>query len=161
MSGNCALNCAGAGLRFNSLTPGRFQWNFKQVIFKLILVIDGWSSSCEIVLRWMLLDLTDDKSTLVQVMAWCRQAASHYLSQCWPRSMSPYGDTRPQWVNAVQYTLQWHNNELDGVSNHQPHYCLLNHLFKAQIKENIKAPSHWHLWGELTGEQWIPRLKGQ
>ena len=31
-------------------------------------------------------DLTYDKSTLVQVMAWCRQATSHYLSQCWPRS---------------------------------------------------------------------------
>ena len=31
-------------------------------------------------------------------MAWCRQATSHYLSQCWPRSMSPYGVTRPQWV---------------------------------------------------------------
>ena len=46
----------------------------------------------------MLLDLTDDKSTLVQVMAWCRQATSHYLSQCWPRSLSPYGVTRPQWV---------------------------------------------------------------
>ena len=31
-------------------------------------------------------------------MAWCRQAASHYLGQCWPRSVSPYGVTRPQWV---------------------------------------------------------------
>ena len=29
----------------------------------------------------MPLDLTDDKWTLVQVMAWCRQATSHYLSQ--------------------------------------------------------------------------------
>ena len=26
-------------------------------------------------------------STLVQVMAWCRQATSHYLSQCWPKSL--------------------------------------------------------------------------
>ena len=43
-------------------------------------------------------DLTDDKSTLVQVMAWCRQEKSHYLSQCWPRSLSPYGVIRPQWV---------------------------------------------------------------
>ena len=25
---------------------------------------------------------TDNKSTLVQVMAWCHQAASHYLNQC-------------------------------------------------------------------------------
>ena len=44
----------------------------------------------------------DDKSTLVQVMAWCHQATSHYLSQCWPRSLSPYGIPRPQWVN-----LKW------------------------------------------------------
>ena len=34
-------------------------------------------------------------STLVQVMAWCRQATSHYLSQCWPSFLSPYGVTRP------------------------------------------------------------------
>ena len=47
----------------------------------------------------MSLDFTDDQSTLVQVMAWCRQATSHYLSQCWPRSLSPYDITRPQWVN--------------------------------------------------------------
>ena len=43
-------------------------------------------------------DLINDKSTVVQVMAWCLQATSHYLSQCWPRSRSPYGITRPQWV---------------------------------------------------------------
>ena len=37
-----------------------------------------------------------DKLTLVQVMAWCHQATSHYLSQCWPRSVLPYCVTRPQ-----------------------------------------------------------------
>ena len=52
-----------------------------------------------------------NKSTLVQVMAWCHQwwhqaitydqATSQYLSQCWPRSMSPFGITRPQWVNTL------------------------------------------------------------
>ena len=45
-------------------------------------------------------DLTDDKSTLVQVMAWCRKATSHYLSQCWPSSVLPYGVIRPEWVNS-------------------------------------------------------------
>ena len=54
----------------------------------------GWGISYEIALRWTPLDLTDDKSTLVQVMAWCRQATSHYLSQFWPRSMSPNDVTR-------------------------------------------------------------------
>ena len=59
---------------------------------------DGWGISCKIALRWMPLDLTDDMSTLVQVMVWCCQATSHYLSQSWPRSLLPYGITRPQWV---------------------------------------------------------------
>ena len=35
-------------------------------------------------------------------MAWCRQATSHCLSQCWPRSLSPYGVIRPQWVNTAR-----------------------------------------------------------
>ena len=49
--------------------------------------------------------------------------------------------------------LQWRHNERDGVSNHQPHECLLNRLFKAQIKENIKAPRHWPLCGEFTAQR--------
>ena len=32
---------------------------------------------------------------------------------------------------------------------------------QAQIKENIKAPRHWPLWGGFTGDRWIPRTKGQ
>ena len=32
---------------------------------------------------------------------------------------------------------------------------------QAQIKENIKAPRHWPLWGEITDDQWFPRTKGQ
>ena len=71
------------------------------MIFKLILTIDGYGISREICLRvWLLLDLSDDKSTLVQVMAWCRQATSHYLSHCWPKPMSSYGVNGPQWVRA-------------------------------------------------------------
>ena len=84
---------------FNSLAPERFQRNFWKVIFQLIFFIDVWSISCKIVLKWMPMGLTDGKSTSVQVMAWCRQAPSHYLSKCWPRSLAPYGVIRPQWVN--------------------------------------------------------------
>ena len=32
----------------NSLAPGKFEWNFRLVIFKQIFVIDGWGISCEI-----------------------------------------------------------------------------------------------------------------
>ena len=49
----------------------------------------------------MSLQLTEGESTLVQVMAWCHQPTSHHLSQWWPRSMSPYGVTRPQRVYSM------------------------------------------------------------
>ena len=31
-------------------------------------------------------------------MAWYRQATNHYLNQCWPRLLPPYGVSRPQCV---------------------------------------------------------------
>ena len=74
---------------------------FLHVIFKHILVIDGSRICCESAPIWMSLDFTDDQSTLVQVMAWCRQATSHNLSQCWHRSLLSYGVIRPQWVKYV------------------------------------------------------------
>ena len=55
--------------------------------------------------------------------------------------------------------LQWRHNGRDSVSNHQPHDCLLNRLFRR--KENIKAPRHWPLCGEFTGDRWISRTNGQ
>ena len=69
---------------------------FKNVIFNLALLIGIFKSFYDNVISWMPQDLTDDKSTLVQVMAWCHQATSHYLNQCWPRSPTPYGVTRPR-----------------------------------------------------------------
>ena len=80
------------------INHGKFEWKFRYLIFQIISVTDVWGISCELAFRWMSLDLTDDKSTLVQVMAWCRQATSHCMSQCWPRSLSPYGVAMPQWV---------------------------------------------------------------
>ena len=86
---------------FNSLTLRKFELNSRKVSFKLNLKIGWWGISCE-----MSQDLTGNESTLVQVMAWCRQATSHYLSQCWPRAVSPYGVTRPQWVNSFWPTFK-------------------------------------------------------
>ena len=75
-----------ASLGHNDLThlPLRVWIEFYIIVFMLILVIDGWDISWEIALRWMPLNLADHKSKSIQVMAWCHQATSHYLSQCWP-----------------------------------------------------------------------------
>ena len=34
-------------------------------------------------------------------------------------------------------------------------------FIQAKIDENIKAPRHWSLCGEFTGDRWIPRTNGQ
>ena len=39
---------------------------------------------------------------------------------------------------ASSHTLLWRYDELDGVSNHQPHDCLLNRLFGRRSKKTSK-----------------------
>ena len=85
--------------------PLRSENFFTSVLFKLILQIDILRSSCDIGLSCVPWNPIDDKSILVQVMAWCHQAESHYLSQCWPSSKPPYGITRPQWVLICKYKI--------------------------------------------------------
>ena len=102
-------------------------------------MIDGWGISCDIALRWMSLDLTDDESILVQVMAWCRQATSHYLSQCWPRYLSPYGVTRPQWVNHAQSDTE--NQELSWYQLWRPRQTLGCHDDNLQCHQWRRS---WH-----------------
>ena len=104
-------------------------WIKFYVILQLILSIYGWGISCEIALWWILLYLTNDKSTLVQVMAWCWQATSHYLSQWWLRFKLSYGITGPQWVKeanirtaliSVDSSIKL--NRSDGKFTDQAHY---------------------------------------
>ena len=122
----------------NSLAPGRFQLNFRWVIFKLILVNGGCDISFEIALRWMPLGLTVDKWTLVQVMAWCRHATSHYLSKCWPRYMSPNGVTKPQWV-LMHWIWLWNPAAK----------CLLDLISAGMSQINLNNSKYCNLWRSL------------
>ena len=60
-----SITATRATFPINSLAPGKFEWNFRHVIFKQILVIDGWGIACEIALIWISLDLTGDQPTSV------------------------------------------------------------------------------------------------
>ena len=43
------------------------------------------------------------------------------------------------WPFWIRFTaLQWRHNECDSVSNHQPHDCLLNRLFRHISKKTSK-----------------------
>ena len=39
---------------------------------------------------------------------------------------------------AITYPLRWRHNDHAGVSNHQPHGCLLNRLFRRKSKKTSK-----------------------
>ena len=118
---------------------------------------NGCDISSEIALTWTSLDLSDDKSTLVQVMAWCRQATSHYLNQCWPRSLPPYGVTRAQWVKEaiwqhrsgsmlVQLT-HWGRDKMAAVSQ-----TMFSNAFSCMKMYEFRIKFHWSLflWFQLT-----------
>ena len=62
-----------------------------------------------------------------------------------------------QWLDlkvGLQDALQWCHNECDGVSNHQPHDCLLNQFFGLRWKKTSKLPVTGFCAGNspVTGE---------
>ena len=60
------------------VSPRRCGSGFKIMIFTIFTRNDS--------------SVTNKESTLVLVVAWCLQVRNHYLSQCWPRFMSPHVD---------------------------------------------------------------------
>ena len=139
---------------FNSLAPGRPGFSFKSAISNIVLLIGIFRSSYDNGLRWMSFDLPEDKSVLVQVMAWCPQATSHYLSQCWPRSKPPYCVTRPQWVKTHldrnEETIHFYIDvtwalwcfKSPGIRLD----CVFNKLFSLTIKETSNLYFTGPLW---------------
>ena len=102
----------------NSLAPGRSGSDFTSVFFKHILHIDILCTFCEIVCRRVSQNPFANKTMLVQVMARCCQATSHYLSQCWPSSISPHDVTRPHWVKHVLSMHIYDCWYISYISNH-------------------------------------------
>ena len=58
---------------------------------------------------------------------------------------------------SITLTSQWARRRPKSPAS----WLFTQQFIQAQIKENIKAPCHWPLCGEFTGDQWIPRTKGQ
>ena len=70
------------------------------------------------------------------------------LRQWW---VSSTHDNSIPWVIFLHcwpsLSLQWRHNEHDGISNHQTHDCLLNHLFRCISKKT----SQLHVTGLCAG----------
>ena len=61
--------------------------------------------------------------------------------------------------NVILRTVLWRHNEGDGVANRVSIVCSIVCSCADQRKQQV--PRHWPLWGEFTGDRWIPRTKGQ
>ena len=60
------------------------------------------------------------------------------------------------WSWLIKYSLQWHHNECNCISNYLCLDCLLNRLFRNRSKKTSKLKSHWPLCGEFTRTGEIP-----
>ena len=129
-------NTEHSGMKLTHWPLGDLNAILKNVIFNLVLLIGIFRSSHDNALSWMPQDLADDKSTLVQVMAWCHQATSHYLSQCWLSSLSPYGVARP-FSNAFSRMKMiefWFQGTLwNSTQNILPIHCKIRFLYSVEI----------------------------
>ena len=76
------------------------------VIFRLTSRIYILNISCEIALRWMPQDLTDDKSILVQVMAWYSQATGLALLNRKCHHMVLVGHSFRDSIPNMQYIIK-------------------------------------------------------
>ena len=72
-------------------------------------------------------------------------------------------------IQALRYWLStylWDSHCNDVIMGAIASQITTSRLFtqafiQTQIKENIKAPRHWPLCGEFTGDRWIPRTNDQ
>ena len=66
--------------------------------------------------------------------------------------------------NAELRSLRWRHNGCDGVSNHQPHDCLLNRLFRRRSKKHQSSASlafvrGIHRWPVNSPRKWPVKWK--
>ena len=92
-------------LNFNLLASGIFS-NFQGMISTHMLL----NKFIRIFVKLLLGDCyrtCDDRSTLVQVMAWCHLAPSHNLSHCWPKFITRNGITMSYMNMVVEIHSHW------------------------------------------------------
>ena len=86
------------------------------------------------------------------------------LTKCWIIISADERGLRCPILWKLWYILQWRHNGRDGVSNHQPHHCLLNRLFRRRSKKTLKLRvtglcREIHRWPKNSPHKWPVTLK--
>ena len=77
---------------------------------------------------------------LADVMAWCHQASSHYLSQCWLGSLIAYVFTKLQ---CIKNNIPWINSEIK-----QYNFLLSRYLWLLTVSYTSKRNCLLTHWGQ-------------
>ena len=155
----------------NLLACGRCGCNCICLMLQLILSFNVWNNYCEISLRWTSEELVDNKSTVGQIMAWCHQVTSYYLTQFWSSSLMSYGVTRgPFYQHELPFITAWrsdyivykHYNDIimtTIVSQITSLTVVYSTVYSdADQRKHQSSASLAFVWGV---SRWIPRTKGQ
>ena len=100
--------------------------------------------------QWKLTSLQTHNNTLADNERYCiqysneniyiyisfEQSTTHILYSSWNTESLQLTFWRTFRIGYM--SLQWRHNGRDGVSNHQPHDCLLNRLFRRRSKKTSK-----------------------
>ena len=118
-----------------------YQAYFMQWLDRKIIIISGHNYSDlsirdRILMSWEIKFRNADN--VCNDMHWSFYNRSPTLSINFIQQETPMNMWPPSGVGARQVTLHLHHNEHDGVSNHQPHHCLLNRFFRLRSKKTSK-----------------------
>ena len=79
-----------------------------------------------------------------EIKSWNRMVVQFHISHLGSSVLKHYNDRCEMWMFL---SLKCRHNEHDGVSNRQPHHCLLNLLFRRRSKKTTKL----HVTGFFVG----------
>ena len=79
---------------------------------------------------------------------WCQTTAKPDKMRTTCTILGPDGSRQWRIMNLITVTSQWARWRLKSPASR----LFTQSFIQTQIKENTKAPRHWPLWGEFTGE---------
>ena len=124
-----------------------FSYSFYELISSVLcvkLILNEWHRSSFM-----------KRSTLVKVMAWCRQAISNYLSQCWSRSVSPYGHSELTtciiWLPMASQAMIWIANTYICFPSNQ--FSILRVMWSSVSEASKKWHEYSVKWNDSLHSQ--------
>ena len=99
-----------------------------------------------------------NKSTLVRVMTWCRQATSHYLRQCWTSSPTHICGTRGRWVHVTLANMSKTSSESIIISSLIVIESIIISAWQSWLVPRVPMAAQLSVTGVLSVDESMHRL---